>query len=128
MLIIVKNIFLCSLREKVGKSLLSIGIIQKLQKEGRKVAYFKPIGIPKTAFSNKADLDVGFMMNNVLKSMKYDIISPISIPNEYYIDLINADKDGIKKFGNGYKKYMQKVPRANFLLDIIRLLRSIKKK
>ena len=40
-----------------------------------------------------------------------------------YIDLINADKDGIKKFGDDYKQYMQKVPRANFLLGIIRLLR-----
>ena len=40
-----------------------------------------------------------------------------------YIDLIRADKDAIKKFGNDYKKYMQKVPRANFLLGIIRHLR-----
>jgi protein-S-isoprenylcysteine O-methyltransferase Ste14 len=39
-----------------------------------------------------------------------------------YIDLINADKDGIKKFGEDYKRYMQKVPRVNFLLGIIRLL------
>ena len=40
-----------------------------------------------------------------------------------YIDLINADKDAIEKFGDEYKQYMQKVPRANFLLGIIRLLR-----
>ncbi|KYK32148.1 MAG: hypothetical protein AYK22_09295 [Thermoplasmatales archaeon SG8-52-3] len=41
-----------------------------------------------------------------------------------YIDLVKADKDAIGKFGDDYKKYMQKVPRANFLLGIIRLLRS----
>jgi len=41
-----------------------------------------------------------------------------------YIDLINADKDGIKKFGNDYKIYMQKVPRANFLIGIIRVLQK----
>jgi len=41
-----KPIYLCSLREHVGKSLLSIGIILKLQEEGKKVAYFKPIGVP----------------------------------------------------------------------------------
>ena len=41
-----------------------------------------------------------------------------------YIDLINADKDGIKKFGNEYKKYMQKVPRANFLIGVIRVLQK----
>lgn len=39
-----------------------------------------------------------------------------------YIDLIRADKRLIKKFGDDYKKYMQRVPRANFLLGIIRLL------
>ena len=39
-----------------------------------------------------------------------------------YIDLINADKDGVKKFGEEYKEYMKKVPRANFLLGIFRLL------
>mgnify|MGYP000184109754 CR=1 FL=1 len=39
-----------------------------------------------------------------------------------YIDLINADKDAIEKFGDDYKAYMKKVPRANFLLGIIRRL------
>jgi len=39
-----------------------------------------------------------------------------------YIDLIKADKDAIEKFGDDYKAYMKKVPRANFLLGIIRRL------
>jgi len=41
-----------------------------------------------------------------------------------YIDLINADKDAIRKFGEVYKIYMQKVPRANFLIGILRVLRN----
>ena len=41
-----------------------------------------------------------------------------------YVDLLNADRDGIKKFGDDYKKYMQKVPRANFFIGIIRVLRN----
>ena len=41
-----------------------------------------------------------------------------------YVDLINADKDGIKKFGDDYRKYMKKVPRANFLVGILRGIRS----
>ena len=41
-----------------------------------------------------------------------------------YFDLINADKDGIKKFGDDYKRYMQKVPRANFLIGIIRVFKK----
>jgi protein-S-isoprenylcysteine O-methyltransferase Ste14 len=41
-----------------------------------------------------------------------------------YIDLIKADKDAVEKFGEDYKAYMQKVPRANFLLGIIRRFRK----
>lgn len=44
-----------------------------------------------------------------------------------YIDLIKADKDAIKKFGDNYKAYMKKVPRANFLLGLLRLLRRRRK-
>jgi protein-S-isoprenylcysteine O-methyltransferase Ste14 len=40
-----------------------------------------------------------------------------------YVDLIKADKDAIEKFSDDYKQYMQKVPRANFVLGIIRLIR-----
>jgi protein-S-isoprenylcysteine O-methyltransferase Ste14 len=37
-----------------------------------------------------------------------------------YIDLIKADKNAIEKFGDNYKSYMKRVPRANFFLGIIR--------
>ena len=41
-----------------------------------------------------------------------------------YVDLVNADRDAIKKFGDDYKRYMQKVPRLNFLIGIVRVLRN----
>jgi protein-S-isoprenylcysteine O-methyltransferase Ste14 len=41
-----------------------------------------------------------------------------------YLDLLKADKDAVKKFGSNYEAYMKKVPRANFLLGIIRKLRA----
>ena len=41
-----------------------------------------------------------------------------------YIDLIRADKACIERFGDDYKDYMKKVPRANFLLGIIRRFRK----
>ena len=89
----VKAIYLCSLREHVGKSLLAIGIMLNLQEQGKKVAYFKPVGIPKGAFSDKADRDVGFIQNTVFKTdLPYDIISPVSIPDCYYVDLIDSSK------------------------------------
>ena len=54
------------------------------------------------------------------------IIQGIPIIPLTYIDLIKADKDSIEKFGDDYKQYMQRVPRANFFLGIIRLLRDRK--
>ena len=89
----VKAIYLCSLHEHVGKSLLAIGIMLNLQEQGKKVAYFKPVGIPRGAFSDKADRDVGFIQNTVFKTdLPYDIISPVSIPDCYYVDLIDSSK------------------------------------
>ena len=43
-----------------------------------------------------------------------------------YIDLLRADRDARDKFGEEYKAYMKRVPRANFLLGIIRHLRHRK--
>ena len=54
------------------------------------------------------------------------IILGIPIIPLTYIDLIKADKDSIEKFGDDYKQYMKKVPRANFLLGIVQLLRNRK--
>ena len=40
-----------------------------------------------------------------------------------YLDILLADQHEIEKFGDAYKRYMKKVPRTNFILGIIRLLR-----
>ena len=45
-----------------------------------------------------------------------------------YIDLVKADKEAIEKFGEEYRAYMKKVPRANFLLGFLRLIQRRKKK
>ncbi len=89
-----KPIFLSSLTERVGKTLLTIGILKKLIKEGKKVAYFKHVGIPKgTGFSSKRDPDVGFIKNTVSKTFHpHEIICPITIAPNYYIDNIDSNK------------------------------------
>lgn len=104
----VKNLYLSSLEERVGKTLISIGIIQYIQKQGKKVSYFKPIGIPRAAFSNKADVDVGFIQNSVLKDiLPYELTSPVSVPDSYYIDLI--DRDIKEEFLNKIKEAYDQV-------------------
>ena len=49
------------------------------------------------------------------------IVMPLS-----YVDTLMADKHEIEKFGDEYKRYMKEVPRTNFILGIIRLLRGRK--
>jgi protein-S-isoprenylcysteine O-methyltransferase Ste14 len=39
-----------------------------------------------------------------------------------YLDICEADLDGIEKFGEEYQAYMQRVPRANFILGLIKYL------
>ncbi|MBN1428542.1 MAG: isoprenylcysteine carboxylmethyltransferase family protein [Anaerolineae bacterium] len=41
-----------------------------------------------------------------------------------YFDIRAADQEGIEKFGDAYRDYMQRVPRANFLLGIARLIKT----
>jgi protein-S-isoprenylcysteine O-methyltransferase Ste14 len=41
-----------------------------------------------------------------------------------YRDIVMADQHEIRKFGDQYRQYMEKVPRTNFLLGIIRILRQ----
>ena len=41
-----------------------------------------------------------------------------------YLDILNADKHEIKKFGDEYERYMKKVPGTNFFLGIIRIMRQ----
>ncbi len=44
-----------------------------------------------------------------------------------YLDLMKADQRCIEKFGDEYERYMQKVPRVNFVAGIIRLVRRRKR-
>jgi protein-S-isoprenylcysteine O-methyltransferase Ste14 len=40
-----------------------------------------------------------------------------------YRDILPADQEGLEKFGDEYRSYMQRVPRANFVLGIFRLIK-----
>jgi len=40
-----------------------------------------------------------------------------------YIDILRADRYELEKFGEDYRYYMEQVPRANFILGIVRLLK-----
>jgi len=42
----------------------------------------------------------------------------------YYISMSDEEEASIEKFGEAYREYMQRVPRLNFLLGILRLLKK----
>jgi len=39
-----------------------------------------------------------------------------------YLDVLKADQQCIEKFGDAYRRYMERVPRVNFLAGIVRLI------
>jgi protein-S-isoprenylcysteine O-methyltransferase Ste14 len=40
-----------------------------------------------------------------------------------YLDLLKADQRCVEKFGEAYERYMERVPRVNFVAGIVRLMR-----
>lgn len=55
------------------------------------------------------------------------VISGVTGSVLFYIDVRKEEQSNIEKFGDDYKRYMQKVPRMNFLVGVIRLLRRRKR-
>ncbi len=45
----------------------------------------------------------------------------------YYTDTFAEEKSAIEKFGEDYERYMESVPRVNFILGLARLLRRVRK-
>jgi protein-S-isoprenylcysteine O-methyltransferase Ste14 len=60
----------------------------------------------------------------MLVSQSYPIIAMgVVVMVLLYIDIMVTDRGEIEKFGDEYRQYMKEVPRANFLLGILRLLK-----
>ena len=55
------------------------------------------------------------------------VISSITAIVCCYLIILSGDQRNIEKFGDDYKRYMEKVPRMNFVLGVIRLLRRRKR-
>jgi protein-S-isoprenylcysteine O-methyltransferase Ste14 len=51
------------------------------------------------------------------------VIFGIPIIVFFYQCMLKEERYDIEKFGDDYKQYMQKVPRMNFLIGVIRLIR-----
>ena len=69
-----------------------------------------------------------FVLALVLVSQHWlSVISWIIGSTLFYRDVLKEEQLSVEKFGDDYKRYMQKVPRMNFLIGIRRLLRRRRK-
>jgi len=60
-----------------------------------------------------------------LISLHWAVILPgVAVVATCYISMIDEEVSAVEKFGEAYREYMQRVPRANFLLGFIKLLRK----
>ena len=68
-----------------------------------------------------------FVFALVLMSQHWlSVISGLLGSALFYKDVLREEQMSIEKFGNDYKRYIQKVPRMNLLGGVIRLLRRRK--
>ena len=70
-----------------------------------------------------------FVLAFVLMSQHWlSVISGVTGSILFCMDVRKEEQANIEKFGDDYKRYMQKVPKMNFLVGIIRLLQRRKRK
>jgi protein-S-isoprenylcysteine O-methyltransferase Ste14 len=66
-----------------------------------------------------------FFLSLILISQHWlSLIFAIPITVYFYLSMGQEEQSSIIKFGDAYKTYMKRVPRINFFLGIIRLLRQ----
>ena len=65
-----------------GKTATALGIALKLQDEGLKVSYFKPLGFQK-GVAKKGDDDVKLMRDILKLPFSSDVISPVAVHANY---------------------------------------------
>lgn len=92
-----------------GKTATALGIGLKLQEEGLKVSYFKPLGFQK-GVAKKEDDDVLLMREIFKLPFPSDVISPVTLNPHYLTGLLLKGKDSVlplldesfHRLGEGY--------------------------
>jgi len=74
---------------------------------------------------------LGFILLNlffilVAQHWLITVLGIAAMPLVYFGIIPGADRANVEKFGDGYRQYMDRVPRANFVAGIIRLARRRK--
>jgi protein-S-isoprenylcysteine O-methyltransferase Ste14 len=70
-----------------------------------------------------------FVFALVLMSQHWlSVISGVLGSALFYKDVLREEQMSVKKFGDCYEQYMERVPRMNFLIGILRLLRRRRKR
>jgi protein-S-isoprenylcysteine O-methyltransferase Ste14/ubiquinone/menaquinone biosynthesis C-methylase UbiE len=70
---------------------------------------------------------ISFVLALVLMSQHWlSVISGVLGSALFYKDVLREEQMSVEKFGDDYRRYMERVPRMNFLIGILRLLRHRK--
>jgi len=100
--ILKKTIYIASIEELAGKSFVTAPLALKAKEEGKKVGYFKPVGLASTINpqGHLVDEDVEFMKKLLNLKEEEEIICPI----------VFLETDFIKNFiGKNFKEYEEKI-------------------
>ena len=72
---------------------------------------------------------ISFVLALILMSQHWlSVISGILGSALFYRDILREEEMSVKKFGDDYRRYMKRVPRMNFVVGTLRLLRQRRKR
>ena len=104
-----KSLFISSMNEYSGKTLMSLGLGLRFQKDGFKVGYFKPFGSQVTTVDGEAvDEDAVFIKKHLKLDDSLKDISPVLLTHDLMIRALKADIN-IKELETTVKNAYEKV-------------------
>ncbi|RLI40255.1 hypothetical protein DRO59_09700, partial [Candidatus Bathyarchaeota archaeon] len=89
-----RSIYVASIKELAGKSIVTISLALKAKEMGEKVGYFKPVGIGSSlsGAGEVVDEDVGTMKEILELEEEYELICPITLGKSEFLEEFSRTK------------------------------------
>lgn len=112
------SFFISSMGEYSGKTLMSLGLGLRFQKDGFKVGYFKPFGtLLTTVDGDTIDEDAVFIKENLNLSDPLKTISPVVLTHDLMVMALKEDVN-LKEIENTVKNAYQEISKDKDILLI----------
>jgi BioD-like phosphotransacetylase family protein len=113
----VPALYVGSTTSYAGKATLNVGIGLRLQKEGLKVAFMKPVGqIPFELNGQKGDEDAAYVQNILNLDNPLDLITPVLITQDFKVKAFNGLADHKEILLGNIRSAMERVSRNQDIL------------